>query len=313
MYHFIVNIHGGSGKSFIKWNKIREILKERNVQYETHVPLRPGHASEIALKLANLQDEEIKLIILGGDGTINEVLNGIPIEKLGKFKLGLIPTGSGNDFSRGLNLPRHNVDKAIDVILNSSGEKRIDLGVIESDDEGALYKRRVFGISSGFGLDSIVGTSINKSKIKIFLNKIHAGKLSYGILTIKTLFSMETYRVRVKFDNEDEKVYNKVIYIASMNFKAEGGGVPMAPTARGDDGKLSVCLVHGVPKFLTFLMFPFLLCGVQHIFKSFLLRDYETMEIVSDTPSIIATDGELFGNVKQARYSIIKNALALLI
>jgi len=312
MYHFIVNIHGGSGKAFLQWQKITEILKKRNVEYEKYIPQGIGDASRIAKKIADLNEEEIKLVILGGDGTINEVLNGIPQEKMYKFKLGLIPTGSGNDFSRGLNLPRHNSEKALDIILNSKGDKKIDLGIVESDDENALFKKKLFGISSGFGLDAIVGTSINTSKIKTVLNWLKMGKLSYGVLTVVTLFSMQTYKVKVKFDDEEEKVFDKLIYIATMNFKAEGGGVPMCPDAKGDDGKLSVCLVSGIPKLLTFFAFPFLLLGKQKIFKSFLLRDFEKMQIESESPTIVATDGEMFGNIKKVRYSVWKNALSIL-
>lgn len=313
MYHFIVNIHGGSGKAFVQWNKIRAMLKERGVEYVTHVPQRPGHASQIAARIAGEGDGDINLVILGGDGTINEVLNGIPQDKLCRFRLGLIPTGSGNDFSRGLGLPRHNPRKALDIVLSSDGSRRIDLGVVESDDPGARFPRRLFGISAGFGLDALVGTSINKSKIKVVLNRLRMGKLSYALLTIKSLFSLKTHDVSVSFDGGDPIEFRRVIFCAAMNFRAEGGGVPMAPDARGDDGKLSVCLVSGVPKFLTFFMFPVLLLGMQRIFKSFYLRDFESMRLVSSTPAIVATDGESFGFVRNVRYTVIKGAVRVLI
>ncbi len=313
MYHFIVNIHGGSGKSFLLWNKIKELLKERDVEYATYVPLRVGHAGEIAKKIVALDDDDKKIVILGGDGTLNEVLNGIPEEKMGSVKLGLIPTGSGNDFSRGLGLPRHNPEKALDLILNSKGDRKIDLGIIESSDENALFKRKVFAISSGFGLDAIVGTSINTSKIKVVLNRIKLGKLSYAILTVATLFSMRTQNVKIRFDGGETEEFKKLIFLAAMNGHAEGGGVPMNPDARMDDGKLSVCVVSGVPKWLTFLMFPFLCLGKHKKFKSFVLRDFETMEIESDAPSVSHTDGELFGNIRSARYSVWKNAVSMLV
>ena len=313
MYHFIVNIHGGSGKSFLLWNKIKELLKERGVEYATYVPLRVGHAGEIAKKIVALDDDDKKIVILGGDGTLNEVLNGIPEDKMESVKLGLIPTGSGNDFSRGLGLPRHNPEKALDLILNSKGDRKIDLGIIESSDENALFKRKVFAISSGFGLDAIVGTSINTSKIKVVLNRIKLGKLSYAILTVATLFSMRTQNVKIRFDGGETEEFKKLIFLAAMNGHAEGGGVPMNPDARMDDGKLSVCVVSGVPKWLTFLMFPFLCLGKHKKFKSFVLRDFETMEIESDAPSVSHTDGELFGNIRSARYSVWKNAVSMLV
>lgn len=312
MYHFIVNIHGASGKAYLVWKEIQSILKERNIQYRKHLSLGIGNSADIAREIASSEEDDKKIIILGGDGTINEVLNGLSESDFGKIKLGLIPTGSGNDFARGLNLPRKNPKKALELILDSKGDKKIDLGVIESDDENALFKRRLFGISSGFGLDAIVGTSINTSKIKKVLNFLKMGSLSYAILTVVTLFSMKTYDVKVKFDDEEPISFKKLIFLVAMNCFAEGGGVPMCPEAKVDDGKLSVCIVSGVPKFLTFFAFPILLMGKQKILKSFVLREFEKMEVESVSPTISATDGEMFGNIKKARYSVWKNVLSIL-
>ena len=164
MYHFIVNIHGGSGKAFLKWNKIRAFLKTKKVEFKVHVPQRVGHAMQIAKEVSALPEDDIKIVVVGGDGTINEVLNGIT--DFSRVKLGVIPTGSGNDFARGVKLPRHNQKKALDIILKSKGDKKIDLGrstVLSTGDS------RIFGISSGFGLDAIVGTGLNEAKIKKIL------------------------------------------------------------------------------------------------------------------------------------------------
>ena len=206
MYHFIVNIHGGSGKAFLKWNKIRELLKAKKIDFKVRVPQGVGDATRIAKEISELHDDDIKIIVVGGDGTINEVLNGIT--DFSKIKLGLIPTGSGNDFTRGLHLPRHNPKKALNIILNSEENKKIDLGkttVLSTNDS------RIFGISSGFGLDAIVGTGINEAKIKKILNWLHLGKLSYAFLTVQTLFTMKTYAVSLKFDDDEPLQFNKLI------------------------------------------------------------------------------------------------------
>ena len=307
MYYFIVNEHGGSGKGSRRWDKVKPLLDEKKIEYEFFVPEYAGHATKIAQEISVRDDGDIKIVILGGDGTINEVLNGIA--DFSRVKLALIPTGSGNDFSRGLNLPRHNPKKSLEMILNAGEGRKIDLGVVESSENG---KKRIFGISAGFGLDAIVGTGNNSSKIKVALNKMHLGKLSYAILTVKTLFSMKTQTARLKFDGEDWIEMKKLIFLAAMNFKAEGGGVPMSPKARGDDGKLSVCAAAGVPKILTFFLFPFLCLGLHSNMKGFFLRDFETLEIQSAEKSTLHTDGEFFGNVKSAKFSILKNAVSIL-
>jgi len=308
MYHFIVNVHGGSGKAFLKWNKLRALLREKKVEFKVHVPQRVGHASKIASEISALNENDIKIIVVGGDGTINEVLNGIT--DFSRVKLGLIPTGSGNDFTRGLKLPRHNPKKALDIVLNSKGDKKIDLGrstVLSTNDS------RLFGISSVFGLDAIVGTGINESKIKKLLNFLHLGKLSYALLTIQTLFTMKTYSVSLKFDDDEPITFNKLIFLAAMNFKAEGGGVPMCPKARGDDGELSICLAAGVPKILTFFKFPLLCLGLHGNSKGFYLRNCKTLTIQSDSKSILHTDGELVGNVDSVKFEVLPQKLTILV
>ena len=308
MYHFIVNIHGGSGKAFIKWNKLRTFLREKKIQFKVHVPQRVGHATKIAAEVSSLPEDDIKIIVVGGDGTINEVLNGI--KDFSRIKMGLIPTGSGNDFTRGMKLPRHNPKKALEIILKSKGDKKIDLGrstVISTGDS------RIFGISSGFGLDAIVGTGINEAKIKKILNWVHLGKLSYAFLTIQTLFTMKTYSVSLKFDDDEPMNFNKLIFLAAMNFKTEGGGVPMSPKARGDDGELSVCLAAGVPKILTFFKFPLLCLGLHGNSKGFYLRNCKTLTLQSDSKSILHTDGELIGNVDSVKFEILPQKLTMLV
>jgi len=308
MYHFIVNIHGGSGKAFLKWNKIRALLNEKKVEFKVRVPQAVGDASRIAREISELPEDDIRIVVVGGDGTINEVLNGIT--DFSRVKLGLIPTGSGNDFTRGLKLPRHNPQKAVDILLNSKGDKKIDLGkstVLSTGDS------RIFGISSGFGLDAIVGTGINEAKIKKILNWVHLGKLSYAFLTIQTLFTMKTYEASLSFDGEEAIKFNKLIFLAAMNFKAEGGGVPMCPKARGDDGELSVCVAAGVPKILTFFKFPLLCLGLHSKSKGFYLRNCKTLELSSSENSILHTDGEFVGNVDRVKFEVLPAKLTMLV
>ena len=308
MYHFIVNVHGSSGKAFLKWNKIRALLKAKKIEFKVHVPQRVGHAMQIAKEVSSLNESDIKIVVVGGDGTINEVLNGIT--DFSRVKMGLIPTGSGNDFTRGMKLPRHNPKKALNIILNSKGDKKIDLGrstVLSTNDS------RIFGISSGFGLDAIVGTGINESKIKKILNYVHLGKLSYALLTVQTLFTMRTYSVSLKFDDDQPVQFNKLIFLAAMNFKAEGGGVPMCPKAKGDDGQLSICLAAGVPKILSFFKFPLLCLGLHGRSKGFYLRNCTSLLLQSNEKSILHTDGELVGNVDSVKFEVLPQKLTMLV
>ncbi|MBQ0052357.1 MAG: diacylglycerol kinase family lipid kinase [Treponema sp.] len=307
MYHFIVNIRGGSGKAFLKWKKIVRLLKEKNVEYKAHITQYQGHASEIARELSS-GSETVNLIVIGGDGAVNEVVNGIA--DFSKIRLGLIPTGSGNDFSRGLKIPRKNPKKALEKILKSDGNQKIDLGRTTVLSTG---ESKLFGISSGYGLNAIVGTSINSARIKKILNFIHLGSLSYAFYTVQTLFTMKTQSVTLRFDDEKPVSYNKLIFIANQNSFCEGGGVPMTPKAQMNDGYLSFCMAAGLPRIVTFFAFPMLCLGLHSVFPGFMLKNYKKLEIESESPTILHTDGELMGNVEKVRWEVVPSILNVLV
>ena len=311
MYYFIVNYTGGSGKTKKTWNRIHFLLNEKGIGYKAYVTKRVGHAQELAARISEMEDEDIRLVVVGGDGTINEVLNGIT--DFSRIRFGVIPTGSGNDFARGLNISK-NPDEALDLILASARGMTIDLGeVIIGDGD-----RRVFGISSGIGLDAIVCKKNLNSKTKKFLNKIGLGSLSYVIKTITTLFSMEKYSVRVKMNNSKGDGinvirFNDLIFLASMNFAAEGGGVPMNPGARADDGLLSICAVSGIPKWRAFLMLPVLVKGKHVKKKGFLLEDVESLVFDAEKPMVLHADGEYLGDVTHIEMRVLKDILNILV
>lgn len=307
MYHFIVNIAGGSGKAKKTWDKVSSILDKNNIEYTLHKSEYAGHAKIIAKELSESFDE-CKLVVVGGDGTINEVLNGI--SDFSKIRFGVIPTGSGNDFSRGLKIPRHsyNIKKALNNILNSSDSKVMDLGLLRLDSG----KKFVFGISSGIGMDAIVCKKTITSKLKVFLNKIHLGKLVYVILTVQTLFSMKTTNAKIKFDDEASVDINKLIFFAAMNLKAEGGGVKMAPKSVYDDDKLCSCLAYGIPKWITFFFLPLLVLGLHSKLKGFVVKKFSKAEITLNDSFTVHTDGEYIEESNHVVFECIPSKLKLL-
>lgn len=306
MYYFIVNEQGGSGQAVDVWQRVKSVVEKRNIEYQFFVPRCKGYAAVLAEQISEKEDDDIRLIVVGGDGTINEVLNGI--RSFERIKFGVIPTGSGNDFCRGLNLPLKNTEKIIEMILNSTRTKTIDLGVTESGG-----RRRYFGISSGFGLNAIVGTGINSSKIKVVMNKLRLNSLSYAVMTVKTLFSMKTSTFKVSFDGGPLQEFKKAIFLAAMNFPCEGGGVPMAPDAKSSDGELSFCIAYGIPKWQTFFDFPVLLRGRHGRLKGFFLKNAKVVDVFSDDATVSHTDGELFGNLKTVHYECVPQKLKILV
>ena len=312
MYYFIVNYTGGSGKAKKTWDRVHFLLKQKGINYKAYVTKYTGHATELAKRISELEEEDIRLVVVGGDGTINEVLNGIT--DFSRIRFGLIPTGSGNDFARGMGIPK-DTDAALDMMLSATRGVDIDLGEVTTENG---YKR-IFGISSGIGLDAIVCKKMLSSKTKNILNKFRIGHVAYILLTISTLFSMETYKVKVWMklsngkDSEQSLSFKDLIFLAAMNFPAEGGGVPMNPMAKYDDGLLSICAVSGIPKWRTFLMLPVLMKSKHVGKKGFMLQDVEYLVFDADRPMVLHGDGEYLGDEKHIEMKVLRGILNVLI
>jgi diacylglycerol kinase family enzyme len=241
-----------------------------------------------------------------------------------KVRFGMIPMGSGNDFGRGLNLPKDPTEnwKMIQkhILAGKDSFRRIDLGQVT-----VLGQKhpRLFGISAGVGLDAIVCKKALRSGLKTFLNRIHMGKLTYILLTVQTLFSMDTADVELTYlldETAAEKAataseactLNKMIFTAAMNLRAEGGGVPMAPNADPADGKLSVCSAYGIPKWRTFFCLPLLVAAKHEKLKAFQLKNCKSVRMSLSKPMIIHADGEYCGESAEVTFTCLPQKLKML-
>ncbi len=307
MIHFIVNEHSRSGKSVSVWKQIEAMMKKEGEPYRVWKTEYAGHATKLAQEISSLSEKEIKLVVLGGDGTINEVLNGIT--DFEKVLFGVIPTGSGNDCARGLGISGTSKDMLL-RILQSNGKKTIDVGRVSWN---GCEKPRLFLISSGIGMDALVCKKSMTSKIKKWLNRIGLGKLTYLVITIQSLISMQTADTKVEINHARKTLYKKHIFSAAMNFRSEGGGVPMAPAADATDGKLSICTVHGIPKLLTFGILPFVVMAKHERFRGVKVEDCESCNLTLNRPMALHADGEYCGDTTEVYFECLPGKLRMLI
>lgn len=305
MLYFIVNEKSKSGKGSSAWTQIKAYLESNRISYQYFRTEYQGHAARLAAEISRIEEENKKLIVIGGDGTVNEVLNGIT--DFERISLGVIPNGSGNDFVRGLKSERHPV-RYMEKIQRTDRTCFIDLGEVRWE---GCEKPRLFGISAGVGMDAVVCKKAMTSKVKKVLNKLHLGKLTYLILTVWSLFRMETANGVLTVGDERKEV-GKVIFSAVMNFPAEGGGVPMAPKADARDGCLSVCSASDVPKWKTFFYLPIIVLAKHERIKKIKLFDTEKITWSFDKPMTLHTDGEYCGEVTQAEFRCLKHKLKVL-
>lgn len=238
-YLIILNPIAGKGTALKSLPRINELLSQYKLNFEITQTEYPGHAVTIARKAA--EDGYDFVIAAGGDGTANEVLNGLMLNKAADGFLpvmGIIPVGRGNDFAYGANIPA-DVEEAC-ALLASQPRKWIDIGHVSGGDQPeGIY----FGNGVGVGFDAVVGFIAAKMKL--------TGMLSYLVAALKTIFVyFKPPTVEVKF--ADKSLVVPALMVSVMNGRRMGGGFMMAPSASTTDGLLNLCIVREVPQFSMF-------------------------------------------------------------
>lgn len=323
MYQIIVNPTSSSGKGMEAWEKIKAILDRRSVTYKVHMLQDAGEATQVVRKLT-AQDEtgSVKLLVIGGDGTLNEVLNGI--QDFEHTTISCIQTGSGNDFARNMHLEK-DVEQAIVHLLEQPEEMALDYGEVtmrvdgtgdarmdgrqrgvDGDDmdacqDSAVRKKR-FLISSGVGYDANICEEVSRSRLKAVLNKIHLGKLVYVMIGVKQIFTKKTVRAKLYLDDAPVRKLSELFFVVGMNHMYEGGGIPFCPNANPTDGKLDVCLVEGMSR-LKLLLAVVLVYFKKHLlFKGITNHRCKKMRLVTETPQWIHMDGETPYQVREVTW-----------
>ena len=304
MYEIIVNQTARTGRGKKLWQEVEAILQKENVPYHVYMTEYEGHAAVLAKEISE-REGEVFLIVMGGDGTMNEVINGIT--DFSKIHLGIIPIGSGNDLARGLGISR-NPEEALYAILNCKEEYVMDLGRVSWN---GCRKPRYFAISAGVGLDAEVCKKALHSTLKKILNRFHLGKLTYLLLTISSLFSMKTTGVAARFDHKGQRNFVRAIFLAGMNQPYEGGGIPMAPRAKSDDGKISVCCAWRIPKVLTFFCLPLLVLAKHEAIPGFEVVDCSEYRVKMKDAMVLHADGEYCGDVNEVTFECVPGILSI--
>ena len=177
MYYFIINPASQSGRGYKIWEKIEQRLVRDGVEYQAYLTEYAGQATEYARKLTSHCKEARGIVVVGGDGTMNEVVDGIV--SCDMVTLGYIPVGTGSDLARGLRLSRRPM-RGLRRIFKARRIRQIDYGVIAYGDD--VLRHRRFIVSAGIGLDAEVCQHMQRSAIKNICNRIHLRRLSYRIL-----------------------------------------------------------------------------------------------------------------------------------
>ena len=310
MLDFIVNPNSRSGQGNELFAKLQPLLDEAGVEYSVSRTKYRGHAEALTGELCEAQLAEgaaaPRLAVLGGDGTLSEVVSGLPLDT--NPILGYIPAGSGNDFSRGMDRIE-SPEKALGRIISPSGLRTIDAGELTF---GTEKRKRRFLVSCGCGYDAAICHEVNHSRLKVFMNRLHLGKAAFGLIGLKQVFCYKKTSGTLVVDGKDPVRINNIAFISCHNLPYEGGGWPFAPDARPDDGYLNLSIY--APKHrLTFMRA--LLASKKHA-----QTDYEGIQLITcreakltlDTPLVTHTDGEIMGQFRDFEIRALPSCLQLL-
>lgn len=232
MWHIIVNPIAGRGRTQKALPLMESALQARNIPYKLYLTKAPRHATELARELAQSGAEVVGA--MGGDGTAHEVINGL----IGSAAtLAVVPTGTGNDLARGLNIPL-DISAAVGA-LASAPTRTIDYGV---DTDAA------FGVILGLGFTSEVMIHVNK--YKDFLR----GPLAIAAAVVKVIHALTPEEMEIELDGK--KVRRKTVAVFIMNSCWTGGGMYVTPEAKLNDGLLHVCLVNELSRLDLLALLP---------------------------------------------------------
>ncbi|MDR7318677.1 diacylglycerol kinase family lipid kinase [Brevibacillus nitrificans] len=280
MIGFVVNPVAGNGKGEKVWDSLEPILRKQGVVYRVRKTSSEGEAKTLAIEL--IEKEEVKKIVaVGGDGTVSEVVNGI--YETGKMcTCGHVPAGSGNDFAQGHGLPKDPA-QAIERILSKTREKSIDLLKING---------RVAVNSVGAGFDGQVAKTTNEAGYKKWLNRLRLGKLAYIWSVIRVLCTYCPCDVTLNIDGQVHQM-KRIWLIAIANIPNYGGGMLICPQALPDDGVAEICVVQNVTRLGLLFAFPKIFTGAHVDHPNVVFLHGRQITIESEQPLLVHADGEM--------------------
>lgn len=279
----IVNPVAGAYSTRRKWPRISRLLKHAGLSFDYEYTEGEGHAIELARAAAS--DGYRYLVAVGGDGTVNEVANGIlRSPDASSVALGVISTGTGSDFARSVGIPRHYVSAC--SCLTSSRRSLIDAGVVEYR-SGGRSLRRFFVNVAGAGFDAAVVENTER------FPKYFGGTIPYLAGLVRTLFSYQNKSVVLRIGDKVESA--RILNVAVANGGYVGGGMHIAPEASLNDNLLDVVVVGNFGKFELLKSIPMVYNGTHVNHPKVRVEKAANIAVESSGRILVYADGELLG------------------
>ena len=302
-WRVIVSRMSGGGKALADWPRIAELLRKKGIAFSEKITNHSGHAIELAVEA--LEEGCRNILVVGGDGAMHEVLNGIcsqTVAPTSDVTLALIPVGSGNDWSRLHQIPR-DYDEAVGLL--DGYEKRVrtqDVARVESLMYGAPHCRYMINIG-GLGFDSEVchRFDIEKTRGK-------AGDKQYYKCLLQGFLFYKSQNFKIRVDGDD--FFEGPAFSVALGIgKYCGGGMMQTPDALFDDGLIDLTVVKDLPKLKFISKIPSLFKGTILSYKDDVAHTRgKVIEITASPDSYMEVDGESVGNTP-VRIELIPSAI----
>jgi diacylglycerol kinase (ATP) len=297
----IVNPLAGAGRTRRMWPRIMGLFRANGLRFEHDITEAPGHAIELARAAA--KDGYDTVVSVGGDGTLNEVVNGLYASgNIRDIALGIISTGTGSDYIRTVGVPRHYEDAC--RCLLTPQKRTFDLGVVEYTDKGSL-KERLFVNFAGFGFDAeIVRRTTRQFKA--------LGSLPAYLMGL--LVTLVTYRNKdISLKVDGERLERRVCAVLMNNGKYGGGGMLAAPGADLADGWLDALIIGDMSKPDLLRSLPRIYKGTHLTHPKVTMKKAKEIEVVCRSGRMqLQADGELLGEVP-ARFRVLTSVLNVIV
>jgi diacylglycerol kinase (ATP) len=298
----IVNPNAGSGRGKKDWNKISSLLEKEGMVFSVKFTGKKEDA--ISFTKNGIESGYRKIITVGGDGTLNEVVNGVllnttcpPVE----ISLGLIPVGTGNDWGKMFGIPS-DYKKAVEIIRE--GKEMIhDAGIVSySSDEG--IKTRYFINIAGLGFESAVVKRTNFQK-----DHGHSGKLIYFYNLLLSLLAYRNTKTEIEIDGELVTV--NLFSLNIGNGRYCGGGMRQTPDALPDDGLLDVTIIGDIGKIEIIRKLQLLYDGTILSHPKISGFRAKKIKVTSGCDVWVEADGESLGHTP-AEFGILPSAIKII-
>ncbi len=302
----IVNPKSAGGSTKDIWAGIASDLRAHFGAFNVAFTKSAGDATVLAKR--GCESGRSFIIACGGDGTINEVANGI-LQSGVDVELGVMPSGTGGDFRRTLEMPQSPREAA--RALRDGKTKHIDVGCVTFQSHNDETISRYFLNVSSFGLAASIIERVKSNKALDWLPLGNVrGRASFALSTLQEVVGLDFATVKVKIDDGDEKLLNTVNFCVA-NARYFGGGMKIAPDAKINDGFLDVINIGDI-RTAKIILNAYTLYAGTHLdlkeVKSTLAKRIEVSSSVKGTEIHLETDGELPGKLP-AIFEVVPNAL----